>query len=78
MSRHLQGWYIAAPFLVGMTLIGIGVAAAYVTRAIYGPHEIEEERGAAGLLLILTFTSFLLAFIALAIGLYVLIVHWAA
>ena len=77
MSTHFQGWYIAAPFLVGMALIGIGVAAAYVMQSIYGPQEIEEERGAAGLLLILTFASFLLAFIALAIGVYVLVVHWA-
>lgn len=77
MSTHSQGWYIAAPFLVAIALTALGFGAAYLLQAVAHPRDIEEERGAAGLLLILTFASFLFAFISLAIGLYVLIVHWA-
>jgi hypothetical protein len=78
MSTHSHGWYIAAPFLVGIVLIGVGLAAAYIMQAVSHPRDIEEERGLAGLLLIATFVSFLLAFISLAIGLYTLVVHFTA
>ena len=76
MSPHYHGWYIAAPFLVCMTLMGIGSGALYLIRAFSHPRDIEEERGLAGFLMVAAFASFLLAFVALAIGIYALVVHW--
>jgi hypothetical protein len=78
MSTHAQGWYIAAPFLVALVLMGLGTASAYAIRAVCHPRDVEEERGAAGGLMIAAFASFLFAFIALSMGLYTLVVHLVA
>ena len=61
MPTHYNGWYIAAPFLVGMALIGVGTGALYLIRAFSHPRDIEEERGLAGFLMVAAFASFLLA-----------------
>ena len=76
MSAQYHGWYIVAPFLVCMTLVGVGTGALYLIRTFSHPRDIEEERGLAGFLMIAAFASFLLAFVALAIGIYALVVHW--
>ena len=65
-----------APFLASVALCGAGIGSAYVLRAKYNNDQIAEEHGEAGLLLIATMGSFILAFLALAIAAYTSFVCW--
>lgn len=65
-----------APFLASVALGGAGIGSAYLLRTKYNNEQIAEERGGAGLLLIATMGSFILALFALAIGAYTTFVCW--
>lgn len=65
-----------APFLASLLPGGVGVGSTYLLRAKYSNEQIAEEHGAAGLLLIATTGSFILAFLALAIAAYTTLVCW--